>query len=104
MDGKRLRVGDIFKTLLAPMEQAGFHGDVGQSTIKRKNLKAMEEDDARISLEKYDDLTVIDGAIRGGSTIPGMQEQAAATPSGSSSPGSLTSSTTFSISHHLKNL
>ncbi|KAF5286764.1 hypothetical protein FQA39_LY04187 [Lamprigera yunnana] len=84
-DGKQLRVGDIFKTLVAPMEQAGIHRDVGQLTIKWKNLKAMEDDDARISLEMYDDVPDIDGAIRGGSTTPGIQKQAATTPSGSRS-------------------
>ncbi|KAF5276022.1 hypothetical protein FQA39_LY00818 [Lamprigera yunnana] len=137
MDGKRLRVGDIFKTLVAPMEQADFHRDVEQLTIKWKNLKAeyykckrhngvsgndpaeyefcetldeilghrptaqqegfdssqpegvtleelytMEEDDARISLEMYDDDPDIDRAIPGGSTTRGIQKQAAATPSG----------------------
>ncbi|KAF5301717.1 hypothetical protein FQA39_LY10648 [Lamprigera yunnana] len=137
IDGKRLRVGDIFKTLIAPMEQAGFHRDVGQLTIKWKNLKAeyykckrhhgtsgndpaeyefyetldeildnrptaqqeaMEEDDARISLEMYDDDPDIDGAIPGGSTTPGIQKQAAATPSESRSPASFTLSTTSSTS------
>ncbi|KAF5306810.1 hypothetical protein FQA39_LY00040 [Lamprigera yunnana] len=122
MDGKRLRVGDIFKTLVAPMEQAGFHRDVGQLTIKWKNLKGHRptaqqegfdssqpeevtleelytmEDDARISLEMCDDDPDIDGAIPGGSTTPGIQKQAAATPSGSKSPASFTSSTTSSIS------
>ncbi|KAK4879258.1 hypothetical protein RN001_007404 [Aquatica leii] len=40
MDGKRLRVSDIFKTLVAPMEQARFHWDIAQLTVKWKNLKA----------------------------------------------------------------
>ncbi|KAF5282836.1 hypothetical protein FQA39_LY17486 [Lamprigera yunnana] len=132
------------------MEQAGFHRDVGQLTIKWKNLKAeyykckrhngvsgndpaeyefyetldeilghrptaqqegfdssqpeevtleelytIEEDDARISLEMYDYDPNIDGAIPGGSITPGIQKQAAATPSGSRSPASFTSSTYF---------
>ncbi|KAF5273790.1 hypothetical protein FQA39_LY00905 [Lamprigera yunnana] len=49
-------------------------------------------------LEMYDDDPDIDGAILGGSTTPGIQTQAAATPSGSRSPASFTSSTTSSIS------
>ncbi|KAF5294606.1 hypothetical protein FQA39_LY13365 [Lamprigera yunnana] len=141
MDGKRLQVGDIFKTLVAPMEQAGFHRDVGQLTIKEEEFESgnghaeyefyetldeiqghrptaqqegfdssqpeevtleelytMEEDDARISQEMYDDDADIDGAIPGGSTTPGIQKQAAATPSESRSPASFTSSTTSSIS------
>ncbi|KAK4887138.1 hypothetical protein RN001_003409 [Aquatica leii] len=40
MDGKRLRVGNIFKTLVTLTEHTGFHMDVGQLAIKWKNLKA----------------------------------------------------------------
>ncbi|KAK4882110.1 hypothetical protein RN001_005429 [Aquatica leii] len=33
-------MSDIFKTLVAPLEQAGFHRDIAQLTVKWKNLKA----------------------------------------------------------------
>ena len=39
MDGKRIRVSDIFKTLIAPMRERGFVRDVNQLIIKYKNLK-----------------------------------------------------------------
>ncbi|KAF5281823.1 hypothetical protein FQA39_LY05037 [Lamprigera yunnana] len=61
-------------------------------------IVTMEEDDARTMLEMYDNVPEIDGAICRGFTIPGIQKQAAATPSGSRSPASFTSSNTFSIS------
>ncbi|CAG9765720.1 unnamed protein product [Ceutorhynchus assimilis] len=40
MDGKRIRVSDIFKTLIAPMKERGFIRDVNQLSVKYKNLKA----------------------------------------------------------------
>ncbi|KAF5303931.1 hypothetical protein FQA39_LY01716 [Lamprigera yunnana] len=64
-----------------PMAQQGFDSSQPEE-VTLEELNTMEEDDARISLEMYDDDPGIDGAIAGGSTTPGIQKQAAATPSG----------------------
>jgi len=39
MDGKRLRVSDIFKTLVAPMREMGYVRDPTQLSVKFKNLR-----------------------------------------------------------------
>lgn len=39
MDGKRLRVSDIFKSLVGPMREQGFVRDASQMIVKYKNLK-----------------------------------------------------------------
>lgn len=39
MDGKRLRVTDIFKSLVGSMREQGFVRDASQMIVKYKNLK-----------------------------------------------------------------
>ncbi|KAF5288533.1 hypothetical protein FQA39_LY15401 [Lamprigera yunnana] len=59
---------------LRPTAQQGFDSSQPEE-VTLEELYTMEEDDARISLEMYDDDPDIDGAIPGGPTTPGMQKQ-----------------------------